>query len=68
MIYKFKCDNKDCRKKFEVAISISDYDKEKNNQKCPYCESHASRVLEWTGTATGYGEGWYGKSNGGNSI
>jgi putative FmdB family regulatory protein len=66
MIYKFFC--KRCNKNFDVEIAIAEYDKEKNNQKCIECGSKLTRVLEWTGIATGSGGGWFGKSDGSNAI
>ena len=65
MIYRFFCNR--CEKNFDVAISINDYAKEKDRQKCPECETKLERVIEWTGIATGSGEGWHGKK-GGNAI
>ena len=43
---------------------MADYDKEKNNQVCPDCNSKLDRVIEWEGIATGNGAGWCGKSDG----
>ena len=40
---------------------VIDYDKEKNNQKCPECNEKLDRVIEWQGIAEGGGDGWYGK-------
>ena len=65
MIYKFNC--KRCSKDFDVAIWVKDYDKEKDRQKCPECGAKLERVIEWTGIATGSGDGWCGKK-GGNAI
>jgi putative FmdB family regulatory protein len=65
MFYKFRCTK--CGQDFEVDLSIKEYDKEKNNQKCPFCFEKAERVIEWTGIATGSGEGWHG-AKGGNVI
>jgi putative FmdB family regulatory protein len=62
MFYKFRCIK--CRQDFEVDLSIKEYDKEKNNQKCPFCFEKAERVIEWTGIAQGSGEGWAGRSSG----
>ena len=65
MFYKFRCIK--CGQDFEVEIAIKDYDKEKDKQKCPFCFEKAERVIEWTGIATGSGEGWHG-AKGGNVI
>lgn len=62
MIYRFFC--KRCKKDFDVAISINDYAKEKDRQKCPKCGAKLERVIEWTGIATGSGDGWAGNSRG----
>lgn len=62
MKYNFKC--QDCKKTFDIEISMKDYDKEKNNQKCPECNGKMDRVIEWQGIATGNGYGWCGKSDG----
>lgn len=40
----------------------------KDKQKCPYCHKKLERVLEWSGVATGSGDGWFGRSNGGKTI
>lgn len=68
MIYKFKCENASCAKIFNVEIAIKDYDKYKNRQTCPVCNAKMKRVIEWEGIATGSGDGWHGKSDGGNAI
>ena len=62
MKYTFKCPA--CKKTFDVEISMKDYDKEKNNQKCPECNGKMDRVIEWQGVATGSGAGWCGNSYG----
>lgn len=62
MIYNFCCQK--CKKEFEIDIPMKDYDKEKNNQVCPECNSKLSRVIEWQGIATGNGAGWCGRSDG----
>ena len=64
MKYKFRCAK--CHKSEEREILMKDYDKEKENQKCT-CGSKMDRVIEWSGIATGEGQGWCGKS-GGNTI
>lgn len=43
---------------------MKDYDKEKNNQKCPNCNGKMERVIEWQGVATGSGPGWCGNTYG----
>lgn len=50
MIYDFDCII--CKKEIEVEIPISNYDKEKDKQKCPVCNSILKRKLEWKGPAT----------------
>lgn len=46
---------------------MKDYVLEKENQKCT-CGGKMDRVIEWEGIATGEGQGWFGKSNGSNTI
>lgn len=62
MYYKFRC--KGCNKLHEIDIKMADYDKEKDNQVCPNCNSKMDRVIEWEGIATGNGSGWCGRSDG----
>ena len=62
MNYNFCC--RKCKKNYEIDIKMADYDKEKNNQKCPKCQGKLDRVIEWEGTASGNGEGWCGNSYG----
>ena len=64
MEYKFKCEK--CQKEEMRNIKLSEYDVLKNKQFCK-CGEKMQRVIEWQGTATGSGEGWYGK-NGSNTI
>ena len=66
MKYNFFC--KSCGPEEEKEIAIKDYDKEKEKQVCSSCGGKMQRLLEWTGIATGSGEGWYGKSDGGKAI
>lgn len=66
MLYKFKC--KKCKKIELRSINIEDYDKEKNKQLCRACEQPMERVLEWSGFATGSGDGWFGRSDGSKTI
>lgn len=46
---------------------MSEYDNQKNRQICPVCYAVDSnqvimqRVIEWTGIASGSGEGWFGR-------
>lgn len=61
MNYLFECNK--CGKKQEREISMSEYDKEKNNQICK-CGGKMRRVIEWQGIAMGGGDGWYGKKGG----
>lgn len=65
MKYKFRCAK--CHKSEEREILMKDYDKEKENQKCT-CGGKMDRVIEWEGIATGEGQGWFGKSDGSNTI
>lgn len=62
MNYNFCC--RKCKKNYEIDIKMADYDKEKNNQKCPECNEKLDRVIEWQGVASGAGEGWCGNSYG----
>ena len=68
MFYKFICTNKNCGAEEEKEIAIKDYDEEKEKQVCSSCGGKMQRLLEWSGIATGNGEGWYGKSDGGKAI
>lgn len=68
MFYKFKCTNKECGKEEERNILISDYDREKDKQKCS-CGGKLERVIEWQGIAESSNKnGWFGKSDGSNAI
>ena len=66
MKYNFKC--KKCGKTQEKEINMKDYDKLKNSQACDDCGGKLERIIEWQGTASGSGDGWFGKSNGCKSI
>lgn len=66
MTYKFKC--KECGNIQDIDIKMSDYDELKNKQKCEKCNSKMERVIEFEGSISGGGDGWFGKSNGGNTI
>lgn len=68
MLYRFICVNKSCGAEEEKEIAIKDYDEEKEKQVCSACGGKMQRLLEWSGIATGSGEGWFGKSNGGKAI
>lgn len=65
MNYTFICDT--CKKETEIEIALKDYDAEKTKQVCKNCGASLKRKIEWTGIATGSGEGWHGKK-GGNAI
>ena len=66
MKYRFICT--ECKCEEEKEIAIKDYDEEKEKQVCSSCGGKMQRLLEWEGIATGSGEGWFGKSNGGKAI
>ena len=66
MLYRFKCT--ECKCEEEKEIAIKDYDEEKEKQVCSSCGAKMQRLLEWSGIATGNGEGWFGKSDGSNAI
>lgn len=66
MNYKFYC--KTCNMEHELDIPIEKYIDLKDKQKCPYCKKKLERIIEWTGVATGSGQGWFGKSDGGKTI
>ena len=66
MNYTFYCSG--CDKEHEVDIPIAEYDVEKTNQTCPDCKGPMRRVILWNGSASGYGDGWFGKSNGDKTI
>jgi len=52
----------------ELDIPIDKYMDLKEKQKCPHCHKKLERIIEWTGVATGSGDGWYGRSDGGKTI
>ena len=62
MKYNFRCSK--CGKEQEKEISMKDYDHVKNTQTCNECGGILKRIIEWTGIASGSGEGWCGKSTG----
>ena len=64
MNYLFKCPA--CNGTVEIDISINEYSEQKDKQICT-CGNKLVRVLEWTGIATGSGEGWCG-ARGGTTI
>jgi predicted nucleic acid-binding Zn ribbon protein len=66
MKYNFIC--KSCGAEEEKEIAIKDYDEEKTKQICSNCGAKMQRVIEWGGIATGSGDGWFGKSDGGTAI
>lgn len=66
LYYTFHCNY--CNVDTDLEIPISKYDELKNKQKCPFCKKEIHRKIEWTGTATGYGSGWFGRSDGGKTI
>ena len=66
MVYKFSCTQ--CRCEEEKEIAIKDYDTEKEKQTCSNCGGKMTRVIEWQGTASGSGDGWFGRSDGSKAI
>ena len=68
MLYRFICTDKNCGCEEEKNIPVSDYDTEKEKQVCSNCGAKMQRVIEWSGIATGQGEGWFGKSDGSSAI
>lgn len=66
MVYKFYC--KACDMEQDLDIPIDKYMDLKEKQKCPFCKKKLERVIEWTGVATGSGQGWFGRSDGGKTI
>lgn len=64
MLYKFLCTNKTCKCEEEKNIPVADYNTEKEKQFCSNCGAKMKRIIEWTGIASGNGEGWCGKSTG----
>lgn len=66
MLYKFYCAK--CDENVTVEILMRDYDNAKGNQVCERCGGPLRRVIEWSGTAEGHGDGWYGRSDGGKTI
>ena len=47
---------------------MSEYNHRKDGNICPDCKGPIRRVIEWSGVASGSGEGWFGKSNGCSAI
>ncbi len=72
MLYRFRCPS--CEYVTEIDIPMAEYDNLKDKQLCPVCLALDSnqiilkRVIEWNGTATGSGEGWFGRSDGSRMI
>lgn len=66
MIYKFYC--KACDMEHDLDIPIDKYMDLKDKQHCPFCKKKLERVFEWSGVATGSGDGWFGRSDGGKTI
>lgn len=66
MIYKFRCPT--CDMEHELDIPIAKYMDLKDKQRCPFCKKKLERVIEWSGVATGSGDGWFGRSNGSKTI
>ena len=66
MLYRFICQN--CKAEEEKQIAIKDYDAEKKKQVCTVCGGKMQRVIEWEGTASGDGDGWFGRSDGSKAI
>lgn len=66
MIYRFYC--KACDMEHELDIPIAKYMDLKDKQRCLFCKKKLERVIEWSGVATGSGDGWYGRSDGGKTI
>ena len=66
MLYRFQCT--ECKCEEEKEIAVKEYDTEKEKQLCSNCGAKMQRVIEWSGIATGSGDGWFGKSDGGNAI
>lgn len=66
MNYVFNCPV--CNKDWDIDIPMNKYDEQKNKQFCPWCKSKITRRIEWTGTATGSGQGWFGRSDGSKTI
>lgn len=72
MKYCFRCPT--CNKTFDIDLPMAEYDNLKDKQLCPVCLALDSnqvllkRVIEWNGTASGNGEGWFGKSTGERTI
>lgn len=72
MFYKFRCPV--CEHRIDIDIPMADYDKAKHCQLCPVCFAKDSnnvvleRIIEWSGTASGNGDGWFGRSDGSKSI
>ena len=63
MIYPFECIG--CKHKQNVDIKMSDYDKAKNEQKCPECGGKMIRVFEKFDGGISLSSGMYGIDNGG---
>lgn len=66
MQYKYYCSN--CDRNVYIDIPMSEYNQRKDGNLCPDCKGPIRRVIEWSGVASGSGEGWFGKSNGCSAI
>lgn len=66
MVYNFMCPL--CKKVYQKDIKMSDYDTEKDKQFCDDDKTKLERVIEFEGSISGGGGGWFGKSNGGTTI
>jgi len=55
MKYDFKCEK--CENIFEKKMTANEYVKEKENIKCPKCESKAKRVYSFGNFAIKTGDG-----------
>lgn len=66
MEYRFRCPK--CGNVQNIAIPMDEYDEKKNCQTCKACGNLLERVIEFSGSISGSGDGWFGKSNGGTTI
>lgn len=66
MLYRFRCAK--CGNEQKIAIPMDEYDEKKNCQTCKKCGNLLARVIEFSGSISGGGDGWFGKSNGGTTI
>lgn len=66
MTYRFYCET--CDTEHDLDIPIDKYMDLKDKQKCPHCKKKLKRIIEWSGVASGSGDGWFGRGDGSKTI